>query len=224
MKTERKMIRHHIKVWSNVGFALADLCAIPIGILVGMLIGWLFDITPLGAKMAAQMGEHAKTLIVGTLGALGGFMTAGVSAAIGCVVVCALAKVFDTDKTRICMGAHVPLVLLVGGLYELFWIGHCTDRLNRAQNEEHRVVNNEILLCLFVPFYRIWWFYEHAQRADWMVKCLGMEEDTLCGTWYMVCAILLPPVAAIMLQARLNKIDRAETMRARLVVYTSDVV
>ncbi len=220
---KKQMARPFVRTWSNVGYALADIFAIPVGIVVGVVTTTALMYTDLLRTMYSDfywdlmrsMGDAGAVALVRFLGVLAGLAGAGIAAAAGCVVVWALSLPFQTDKGRVSMGAHVPLALLVGGLYNLFWLGHCTDYLNKAQNEEHRVINGEILLCLFVPFYQIFWFVEHANRVDWMAKSNGIDENDVCNVWYILCAVLLPGIAAIILQCRINKIDKILQRRAR---------
>lgn len=223
MDTEKKTRRAYIKSWSNVGFALADLFAIPIAIACGIVVTGSLSASPFGVALERQHGTEGMLCMFGTVGVLVGIVVAGIAAGLGCLVVWSLSLPFDKERGGVSLGAHIPLSLLTGGLYQLFWIGHCTEYLNGAHGEEHRVANSEILMCLFVPFYWIYWYHEHAQRTDWMADYMGLGDDKLCTGWYMFFVVVFPPVASIMLQCRLNVIDRAVQNRELIVVHTADV-
>lgn len=67
---------------------------------------------------------------------------------------------------------HVLLLLFTCGIYYLVWIYRTTDSLNACKNEEYRTPINKLLLCMFVPFYSIYWTYKSAHRID----MLGYEK------------------------------------------------
>lgn len=64
-----------------------------------------------------------------------------------------------------------------------------------------------LLLCLFVPFYIIYWTYKTAQRVDKMsaAKNLASDMSTLC----LILEIFVPIIPPILLQDKMNSIITA---------------
>ena len=102
------------------------------------------------------------------------------------------------------MAVHVLLMLFTCGIYNLVWIYRTTKYLNCVEGEQPRSAANKLLLCMFVPFYSIYWTYQSAQRIDKLAKQKGRASDisTLC----LVLAILVPIVPPILMQAKINEI------------------
>ena len=94
--------------------------------------------------------------------------------------------------------------LFTCGIYNLVWIYRTTKYLNCVEGEQPRSAANKLLLCMFVPFYSIYWTYQSAQRIDKLAKQKGRASDisTLC----LVLAILVPIVPPILMQAKINEI------------------
>ena len=69
---------------------------------------------------------------------------------------------------------------------------------------EFRDRGDKLLLCLFVPFYVIYWMYKTAQRLDKMAAAKNIPSDlsTLC----LILAIFVPIIPPILMQDKLNDI------------------
>ena len=102
------------------------------------------------------------------------------------------------------MITHILLCLFTGGIWNLIWIYRTTRYLNCLPDEEYRNPATKLLLCMFVPFYSIYWIYKSAQRIDKLAKQNGIVSDLA-----VVCLILeifvslIPP---ILMQDKINKI------------------
>lgn len=83
------------------------------------------------------------------------------------------------------LGMHVVLLLLTFGVWYLIWIYRMTGYLNRVEDEQPRNPTNQLLLCIFVPFYTVWWVYQSAQRIDKLAAAKGIASDLS-----MLCLIL----------------------------------
>ena len=79
-----------------------------------------------------------------------------------------------------------------------------TRYLNCVEDEEYRNPTNKLLLCMFVPFYSIYWTYKSAMRIDKLAKMKGMPSDlsTLC----LILAIFVPIIPPILMQDKVNEI------------------
>lgn len=105
------------------------------------------------------------------------------------------------------MAKHVLLLLFTFGIWYLIWIYRMTGYTNAAENEEYRNPTKKLLLCMFIPFYSIYWTYKTAQRVDKMAGAKGISSDmtTLC----LILAIFVPLIPPILLQDVMNKIAMA---------------
>lgn len=105
------------------------------------------------------------------------------------------------------LAKHILLLLFTFGIWHLIWIYRMTGYTNAAQDEEQRNPTSKLLLCLFVPFYIIYWTYKTAQRVDKMsaAKNLVSDMSTLC----LILEIFMPIIPPILLQDKMNSIITA---------------
>ena len=102
---------------------------------------------------------------------------------------------------------HILLLIFTCGIWQYIWIYRVTGYTNNVRGEERRDPTNQLLLCLFVPFYTIYWVYKTAQRIDKMAAQRGIPSDlsTLCLILEFFVAIVPP----ILIQDKLNAIVTA---------------
>lgn len=102
------------------------------------------------------------------------------------------------------MAQHVLLLLLTCGIWLYVWIYRTTGYLNRLEDEEPQNPTTKLLLCMFVPFYFIYWMYKNAQRLDKLAAQNGVASDltTLC----LILAIFVPIIPPILMQDKINAI------------------
>ena len=114
------------------------------------------------------------------------------------------------------LGKHVLLLLFTCGIWLYIWIYRITGYLNCVKDEEPRNPTNKLLLCLFVPFYSIYWTYKSAQRIDKLAAQKGLSSDmsTLC----LILAIFVPIIPPILMQDKINNLlstnEAAQTTKA----------
>ena len=116
------------------------------------------------------------------------------SAAVGAEAYCGLVK-------------HILLLIFTCGIWLLIWIYRVTDYTNNVEGEEYRNPTNKLLLCIFVPFYQIYWVYKTAQRIDKMAAAKGIPSDlsTLC----LILEFFVSIVPPVLMQDKLNEIVMA---------------
>lgn len=102
------------------------------------------------------------------------------------------------------MAKHVLLLLFTFGVWLYIWIWRTTQYTNRAPGEEERNPTKKMLLCMFVPFYSIFWTYKTAQRIDAIAKTRGMSSEI--ATPCLVLAIFVGIVPPILMQDKINAI------------------
>lgn len=116
-----------------------------------------------------------------------------------------------TEEKGYCdLAKHIILLLFTFGIWQYIWIYRTTDFLNRTPNEEHRDPTNKLLLCMFIPFYYIYWTYKSAQRIDKLSISKGYQSDisTLC----LILSIFVGIVPPILMQDKMNNIIKPKTI------------
>lgn len=105
------------------------------------------------------------------------------------------------------LALHIIFFLVTFGVYSYIWIWRTTIYLNNCEGEKYRNPTKKLLLCMFVPFYYIYWIYESAQRIDKMARKEGIRSDisTIC----LVCSIFINLIPPIIMQNKLNEISKA---------------
>lgn len=104
------------------------------------------------------------------------------------------------------MTKHVLLLILIGCIWQYVWIYRTTNYLNRTPNEEKRDPVAKLLLCMFVPFYYIYWVYQTARRVEILAKRKNVSVDgdiVLLSTVLSLFVGIIPP---IILQSKINQI------------------
>ncbi len=102
----------------------------------------------------------------------------------------------------------VLLLLFTFGIYWLIWIYRTTRYLNRVEGETVRTPVSQLLLCMFVPFYQIYWVYQSAKRIDSLASYRGITSDltVIC----LVLAIFVPIISPMIMQDKINSVARVE--------------
>ena len=115
------------------------------------------------------------------------------------------AKTTSCEEAYCSLGKHILLCLFTCGIWSLIWTYRTTKFLNKAPNAQWYNPTTKLLLCMFVPFYQIYWFYKHGQRIDALAnqkKLAGSDMATLC----LILGIFIPIVACILMQEKINNI------------------
>lgn len=114
----------------------------------------------------------------------------------------------EADSIYMSLVAHILLLVFTFGVWGYMWIFKTTRRLNdRGINGEQSPVA-QLLLCMFVPFYIIFWVNRTAHRID----TLGREKNSGFFSIGMLCLFLsiftsfIAP--AIIMQIKMNAIAK----------------
>ena len=102
------------------------------------------------------------------------------------------------------MVKHILLLIFTFGIWWLIWVYRTTEFLNRTHGEPKRSGLCQLLLCLFVPFYSIYWVYASCKRIDKISYYSGIQGEitVMCVLFEIFISILAP----IFMQDKLNKI------------------
>lgn len=106
------------------------------------------------------------------------------------------------------LGKHIVLCLFTFGIWNWIWIYRTTAYLNRTPNAEQYNPTSKLLLCIFVPFYSIYWYYKHGGRIDALSRSRNMNQSDM-ATMCLILGIFIPIVACILMQDRINSICAA---------------
>lgn len=102
------------------------------------------------------------------------------------------------------MVKHILLSLFTLGIYNCIWTYKTTEALNCGKNAIQSGAK-KLILCIFVPFYRIYWYYNQSKRLENLMK----EKDVAAQDFAIVTlilAIFVPVVAAgAFLQVKINE-------------------
>ena len=101
------------------------------------------------------------------------------------------------------------LYFLTGGIWLYVWFYRQTKFLNADKTEASRDPVLQTLLCVFVPYYWIYWTYKSAERIDRLAKARGISSDlkVLCTVLCFVVTIV-PPILMIL---KVNEIVKTPT-------------
>ncbi len=103
---------------------------------------------------------------------------------------------------------QVLLMTITFGIWYLIWIYRMTRYLNRVGGVERRTPVNQLLLCIFVPFYLVYWTYQSALRTDKLAAAVGVESKL--STLSLILATLVPVVAPVLIQDKINAVIAVE--------------
>ncbi len=102
----------------------------------------------------------------------------------------------------------ILLSIVTLGIYTYIWFYRTTAYLNRYKGEPAQDAALQTVLCIFVPYYLIYWTYTNARRVDGYAKERGVPSDlsTIC----LVLSIFFALAAYVLMQDKLNNLIAAE--------------
>lgn len=124
-----------------------------------------------------------------------------------------------TDDNIYCdLVKHILLLIFTFGIWFFIWIYRMTGYLNQVEGEAEHNPTTKLLLCLFVPFYSIYWVYKSAQKIDKLAILNGIPSDlsTIC----LILAIFIGIIPPILMQDKVNEIITAENRDTHSKAYT----
>lgn len=120
-------------------------------------------------------------------------------------------KKYDDDFSSAHFNLAVHIILLcLFGIWQYFWVYRTTKKLNADKSEEYRSPAKKLLLYILIPFYSIYWVYMSCQRIDNLAKQRGLTSNI--STFCIIFSIFMPFVAWVVMQSRINKICKIQTV------------
>lgn len=111
----------------------------------------------------------------------------------------------EYDEAYCGLGKHILLCLFTFGIWHLIWTYRTTKYLNKAPNAAEYNPASKLLLCMFIPFYQVYWFYKHGQRIDAMSRQKKLNNSDM-ATLCLILGIFIPIVACVLMQDRINSL------------------
>ena len=99
---------------------------------------------------------------------------------------------------------QVLLMMVTFGIWYLIWIYRMTRYLNRVSGMERRTPVNQLLLCMFVPFYMIYWIYKSSQLIDKLGAKTGVRSNLAAPC--LILSLVAGIVPHILMQGKINEI------------------
>ena len=119
-------------------------------------------------------------------------------------------EVPETEHSEMYVGivGHILLTLFTLGIYDCIWVYKTTENLNKSGVNEAQSGAKKLLLCIFIPFYRIYWFYAQAKRLENLMRAKDMHTADF-AVITLILAIFIPVVAAsAFLQVKINEYSK----------------
>lgn len=124
----------------------------------------------------------------------------------------------ENKNYKIDMPTHVLLLLFVFGIYHFIWIYKTTEYTNFLSGKEERNPVGQLLLCMFVPFYIIFWYSKTAELMDNYLTF----DDSNFKTLVVVFSIFLTFVSSIIIQQKINSaVENAPNIQTGRIAETS---
>lgn len=110
----------------------------------------------------------------------------------------------EHNEMYVGMVKHVLLSLFTFGVYNCIWTYRLTENLNCGDNQIQSGTK-KLLLCIFVPFYRLYWYYNQSKRLENLMRTKDMHTSDFAVVT-LILAIFVPIVAAsAFLQSKANE-------------------
>lgn len=102
------------------------------------------------------------------------------------------------------IGKHIFLSIITLGVWSLIWIYNVTKNLNKVSGVETRKPLGQLLLCIFLPFYVVYWAYKTAEA----VELYGAEKGKQfkISVLSLVFMFVCPLISTIIIQDKINQI------------------
>lgn len=104
------------------------------------------------------------------------------------------------------MVTHILLLLFTFGIYYCVWIYKTTEYTNVLKPDEERSATGNLLLCIFIPFYIIYWYCKTVQILSETI----VKNDNDFKTIIIIFSVFIPIVSAILVQDKINKVGNSE--------------
>jgi len=90
------------------------------------------------------------------------------------------------------------------GIWNLIWVFNVTKNLNKVEATANRKPVTELLLCMFLPLYYIYWLYKTAENVELYGAQSGKQFrlSILC----LAFSVIMPLLSVVLIQDKINSI------------------
>ena len=110
------------------------------------------------------------------------------------------------------MLTHLLLCIFTCGIWSYIWIYKTSKTLSNVYGFQHQEPLTQTLLCIFIPFYTIYWFYSYGKRVEAHARSAGLQEE--CATLALVFSFLNALVSYYVIQDVINRTAKAMAAQA----------
>lgn len=100
---------------------------------------------------------------------------------------------------------YILLSIFTLGIWHCIWIHYTTKFLNTTSNTERYNPTNKLLLCIFIPFYIVFWIYKHCQKINILSQSKGINSTDTTSICTII-GIFSPILAGVFMQDKINHI------------------
>ena len=118
-------------------------------------------------------------------------------------------KTIDPEGGYHEMTKHVLLILLTFGVWYFIWVYKTTKYLNMVKGNVPRDAVRELLLCMLVPFYTVYWTGNTAKRTDMLAGSKGINSNIAAIS--LILSFFLCFMPPIIIQDKINNVIETKT-------------
>lgn len=106
------------------------------------------------------------------------------------------------------MVTHVLLLIFTFGIWYLIWIYKASQFMHDDDEDPGFSPVAHLLLCMFIPYYQIYWYYKLCEKLDKYYGKAGMAYDRTLNTAFCIILVVLAGgiFAAILAQDSINRL------------------
>lgn len=121
-------------------------------------------------------------------------------------------KGISVKKGYFNIAAHILLTCITAYIWHWIWVYRVSRTMREYRGGKGLPAVVHLILYILVPFYHVYWFYKHGRDiSDEEEKCDRGNKNLNVVT--MVFAVLMPLIASVALQDRLNAVAVAKSER-----------
>jgi len=109
------------------------------------------------------------------------------------------------EEVHISLIAHFFLLMFTFGIWNYIWIYRTTKFLNVSPAGKQYVPVKKLLLCMFIPFYQIFWYYKHGEKLEALLRARGIFSDNTKDL-YLILGIFSPMLLCFLMQDKYNQL------------------
>lgn len=102
----------------------------------------------------------------------------------------------------------IILSLITFGIYYIIWLSGVCKKIKLLNSEEPKAVG-EVLLCIFIPFYCLYWFFSRSKKLASGATLHNIPLDNRAVINLLLAIFGFSIVSMALIQSDLNKVAEA---------------